>query len=62
MGALNCRIEMSDTIELDEAGPATDQTKCVCKNAEKLKPAIRQGVEQSRNALDGQHKLIFKSI
>jgi polysaccharide pyruvyl transferase WcaK-like protein len=32
------------------------------KNAEKLKPLIRQRVEQSRKALDEQYKLIFESI
>ena len=32
------------------------------KNAEKLKPVIRQRVEESRKALDEQYKLIFKSI
>jgi polysaccharide pyruvyl transferase WcaK-like protein len=31
-------------------------------NAEKLKPVIRQKVEQSRKALDEQYKLIFKTI
>ena len=30
------------------------------KNAEKLKPVIRQRVEQSRKALDEQYKLILK--
>ena len=43
------------------AGRLIEQFQSVEKNAEKLKPLIRQGVEQSRKALDEQYKLIFKS-
>jgi hypothetical protein len=32
------------------------------RNAEKLKPLIRQSVEQSRKALDEQYNLIFGSL
>jgi polysaccharide pyruvyl transferase WcaK-like protein len=32
------------------------------KNAERLKPVIRQRVEQFRQALDGQYTLIFKNV
>ena len=32
------------------------------RNAEKLKPLIRQKVEQSRKALDEQYSLIFKGV
>jgi polysaccharide pyruvyl transferase WcaK-like protein len=32
------------------------------KNAEKLKPGIRRRVEQSRNALDQQYKLVFADL
>jgi polysaccharide pyruvyl transferase WcaK-like protein len=39
-----------------------EQFQDVEKNAEKLKPAIRQRIEQSRKALDEQYKLIFKSV
>jgi polysaccharide pyruvyl transferase WcaK-like protein len=37
-----------------------EQFQDVEKNAEKLKPFIRQRVEQTRKALDEQYKLIFK--
>ncbi len=32
------------------------------KNAEELKPVLRQRAEQSRKALDDQYNLVFKSI
>ena len=38
-----------------------EQFQNVEKNAEKLKPVIRQKVEQSRKALDEQYSLIFNS-
>jgi polysaccharide pyruvyl transferase WcaK-like protein len=44
------------------AGILIEQFQAVEKNAEKLKPVIRQRVEQSRKALDEQYKIIFKSI
>lgn len=43
-------------------GRLIQQFQDVEKNAEKLKPVIRQRVEQSRKALDEQYNLIFKSI
>jgi polysaccharide pyruvyl transferase WcaK-like protein len=42
------------------SGRLIEQFQSVEKNAEKLKPVIRQRVEQSRKALDEQYKLIFK--
>lgn len=42
------------------AGRLIEQFQDVKRNAEKLKPAIRQRVEQSRQALDEQYNLIFK--
>jgi polysaccharide pyruvyl transferase WcaK-like protein len=42
------------------AGRLIEQFQRVEKNAEKLKPLIRQRVEQSRKALDEQYELIFK--
>ena len=39
-----------------------EQFQDVEKNAEKLKPVIRQKVEQSRKALDEQYNLIFKGV
>jgi len=44
------------------AGRLIEQFEGVEKNAEKLKPVIRQRVERSRKALDEQYKLIFKSV
>jgi polysaccharide pyruvyl transferase WcaK-like protein len=44
------------------AGRLIEQFQDVEKNAEKLKPVIRQKVEQSRKALDEQYNLIFKSV
>jgi polysaccharide pyruvyl transferase WcaK-like protein len=43
------------------AGRLIEQFQGLEKNVEKLKPAIRQRVEESRKALDEQYKLIFKS-
>jgi hypothetical protein len=42
------------------AGRLIQQFQGLEKNAEKLKPVIRQRVEQSRKALDEQYKLILK--
>jgi polysaccharide pyruvyl transferase WcaK-like protein len=39
-----------------------EQFQGVERNAEKLKPVIRQRVEQARKALDEQYGLIFKSV
>jgi polysaccharide pyruvyl transferase WcaK-like protein len=39
-----------------------EQFQCVERNAEKLKPVIRQKVEQSREALDEQYRIIFKTL
>ena len=44
------------------AGRLIEQFQDLERNAEKLKPVIRQKVEQSRKALDEQYRLIFKSI
>jgi polysaccharide pyruvyl transferase WcaK-like protein len=44
------------------AGRLIEQFQGAERNAEKLKPAIRQRVEQSRKALDEQYSLIFKSV
>jgi hypothetical protein len=44
------------------AGRLIEQFQGAERNAEKLKPAIRQKVEQSRKALDEQYGLIFKSV
>jgi polysaccharide pyruvyl transferase WcaK-like protein len=41
------------------ASRLVEQFQCLEKNAEKLKPVIRQMVEQSRKALDEQYSLIF---
>jgi polysaccharide pyruvyl transferase WcaK-like protein len=38
-----------------------EQFQAAEKNAEKLKPFIRERVERSRKALDEQYKIIFKS-
>jgi polysaccharide pyruvyl transferase WcaK-like protein len=45
-----------------DAGRLIEQFQELEKNAEKLKPVIRQKVEQSRKALDEQYKLIFKGV
>jgi polysaccharide pyruvyl transferase WcaK-like protein len=42
------------------AGRLTEQFQSMEKNAETLKPVIRQRVKQMRNALDEQYKLIFE--
>jgi polysaccharide pyruvyl transferase WcaK-like protein len=42
------------------AGRLIQQFQALEKNAEKLKPLIRQRVEQSRKALDEQYKIILK--
>jgi polysaccharide pyruvyl transferase WcaK-like protein len=39
-----------------------EQFQDVERNAEKLKPVIRQNVEQSRKALDEQYNLIFRML
>lgn len=44
------------------AGRLIEQFQDVERNAEKLKPAIRQKVEQSREALEEQYSLIFNSV
>jgi polysaccharide pyruvyl transferase WcaK-like protein len=44
------------------AGKLIEQFQDMEKNAEKLKPVIRQRVGQLREALDEQYNLIFKSI
>jgi len=44
------------------AGRLIEQFQDVERNAEKLKPVIRQKVEQSRKALDEQYSLIFKGV
>ena len=43
-----------------DAGRLIEQFQDVERNAEKLKVAIRQRVEQSRKALEEQYRLIFK--
>ena len=45
-----------------DAGRLIEQFQDLERNAEKLKPAIRQRVEQSRKALDEQYSVIFKSV
>jgi polysaccharide pyruvyl transferase WcaK-like protein len=45
-----------------DAGRLIEQFQDVERNAEKLKPLIRQKVEQSRKALDEQYSLIFKHV
>jgi hypothetical protein len=42
------------------AGRLIEQFQDLEKNAEKLKPVIRQRVDKSRKALDEQYQLIFK--
>jgi polysaccharide pyruvyl transferase WcaK-like protein len=44
------------------AGRLVKQFQDLERNAEKLKPLIRQRVEQSRKALDEQYNLIFGSV
>jgi polysaccharide pyruvyl transferase WcaK-like protein len=44
------------------AGRLIEQFQGVERNAETLKPVIKQRVEQSRKALDEQYKLIFEGI
>jgi polysaccharide pyruvyl transferase WcaK-like protein len=44
------------------ANTLIEQFQDLERNAEKLKPVIRQKVDQSRKALDEQYKTIFKSI
>ena len=44
------------------AGRLIEQFQGVERNAEKLKPVIRQKVEESRKALDEQYKVIFNSL
>jgi polysaccharide pyruvyl transferase WcaK-like protein len=45
-----------------DAGRLIEQFQDLEKNAEKVKPVIRQKVEQSRKALDEQYSLIFKGV
>ena len=45
-----------------DAGRLIEQLQELEKNADKLKPVIRQKVEQSRKALDEQYSLIFKGV
>jgi polysaccharide pyruvyl transferase WcaK-like protein len=45
-----------------DAGRLIEQFQDLERNAEKLKPAIKQRVEQSRRALDEQYSVIFKSV
>jgi polysaccharide pyruvyl transferase WcaK-like protein len=45
-----------------DAGRLIEQFQDVERNAEKLKPLIKQKVEQSRKALDEQYSLIFKGV
>jgi len=45
-----------------DAGRLIEQFQDLEKNADKLKPVIRQKVEQSRKALDEQYRLIFKGV
>jgi polysaccharide pyruvyl transferase WcaK-like protein len=45
-----------------DAGRLIEQFQDVEKNAEKLKPVIRQRVEEFRKELDEQYDLIFKTI
>ena len=45
-----------------DAGRLIEQFRDLEKNAEKLKPVIRQKVEQSRKALDEQYSVIFKGV
>ena len=45
-----------------DAARLIEQFQRVESNAEKLKPVVRQRVEQSRKALDEQYKLIFDNI
>jgi len=42
-------------------GRLIEQFQRLEENAEKLKPIIRQRVDQSRKALDEQYELVFKS-
>jgi hypothetical protein len=44
------------------AGRLIEQFQRLEENAEKLKPFIRQKVEQSRKVLDEQYNVIFKRI
>jgi polysaccharide pyruvyl transferase WcaK-like protein len=44
------------------SGRLIEQFQELEKNADKLKPVIRQRVEQSRKALDEQYSLIFKGV
>ena len=54
--------EYCHDIDCMNASRLIEQFQDVAKNAEKLKPVIRQRVEASRKALDEQYDLIFKSI
>jgi polysaccharide pyruvyl transferase WcaK-like protein len=45
-----------------DAGRLIEQFQDVERNAEKLKPVIRQKVEESRKALDEQYSLILKCV
>ena len=45
-----------------DAGRLIEQFQDLEKNAERLKPAIMQRVEQARRALDEQYSVIFRSV
>ena len=54
--------EYCNDINCLDAGRLIEQFQDVERNAEQLKPVIRQKVEQFRKALDEQYSLIFKSV
>jgi len=54
--------EYCHDINNTNAGRLIEQFQGLEKNAEKLKPVIRQRVEQSRKALDEQYDIIFKCM
>ena len=58
-GALNCKIDMCDTIKLDEAGPAGAQRTVI---SQPVQTCHHGKAERPREALNEQYKLIFKSI
>jgi polysaccharide pyruvyl transferase WcaK-like protein len=61
MGEMGLAEYCHDINNMD-AARLIEQFRDLVKNAEELKPVIRQKVEQSRKALDEQYNLIFKSI
>jgi polysaccharide pyruvyl transferase WcaK-like protein len=54
--------EYCQNINHMNAGRLIEQFQDLERNAEKLKPVIRQKVEQARKALDEQYNLIFKCV